>query len=159
MSERAHVSHACMALGIAILGWKCQDETGTSPVIHSNTEATNFRASRLLVQPRPCTYRPLTLVAGVSAEAAGTCGSSPAACDLSELTATEAVKALCDRTITAVAYASAMLKKAEEWECLNAYAHLNATKVRKGGSRYLDNVFMRSRHLRYIATGAASAGP
>ena len=45
------------------------------------------------------------------------------------MTASEAVKSLCAREVTAEEYAQAMVAQAELSACINAYALLNATKV------------------------------
>jgi hypothetical protein len=48
---------------------------------------------------------------------------------LTDLSATQAVDMLCNRDITAVQYASALLAKAQEYECINAWAEINPAKV------------------------------
>ncbi|EIE21247.1 amidase signature enzyme [Coccomyxa subellipsoidea C-169] len=48
---------------------------------------------------------------------------------LTDLSAAQAVEMLCARDITAVQYASALLAKAQEWECINAWAEIDPAKV------------------------------
>ena len=49
---------------------------------------------------------------------------------LTDLSAAQAVEMLCARDITAVQYASALLAKAQEWECINAWAEIDPAKVK-----------------------------
>ena len=49
--------------------------------------------------------------------------------ELTELTAVEAVELLCTKNISAVQYATALLTRAEEIDCLNTYATLDQTRV------------------------------
>jgi hypothetical protein len=63
----------------------------------------------------------------------GTAGASRAsynADQITELTALEAVDLLCSRRVTAVQYATALLNRAAEVDCLNTYASLDRARVR-----------------------------
>ncbi|CAL8466175.1 g5711 [Coccomyxa elongata] len=48
---------------------------------------------------------------------------------LTDLSASQAVDMLCARDVTAVQYASALLAKAQEWECINAWSDINPARV------------------------------
>lgn len=49
---------------------------------------------------------------------------------LTDLSAAQAVQMLCARDVTAVQYASALLAKAQQWECVNAWSEVDAARVR-----------------------------
>ena len=51
---------------------------------------------------------------------------------LADLTATEAVEQLCSRNCTAVQYATALLQRTSEWQCLNAVSAANVTQASPG---------------------------
>ena len=57
------------------------------------------------------------------------CLGAAAAKPLTELTAVEAVDLLCRKKITAVQYASALLDRSGELQCLNTFATLDTTQV------------------------------
>ena len=48
---------------------------------------------------------------------------------LTDLTTVEAVRMLCDRDIIAEEYATALLQKAHEWECINTWADIDPKQV------------------------------
>ena len=50
--------------------------------------------------------------------------------ELVELSAEAAVELLCSRQVTAVQYAQALLERAHNYSCINAFASLPAEKVR-----------------------------
>ena len=70
---------------------------------------------------------------------------------LTDLSAAQAVEMLCARDITAVQYASALLAKAQEWECINAWAEIDPAKVQTASNALaflLYTVMLRaSQHL------------
>ena len=49
---------------------------------------------------------------------------------LTDLSAVQAVEMLCSRDISAVQYASALLAKAREWACINAWSEIDPARVR-----------------------------
>ena len=51
--------------------------------------------------------------------------------DLAALSASKAVELLCTRSITAVDYATALLRTAHAWECINAWSTIDAQRVRQ----------------------------
>jgi mandelamide amidase len=54
---------------------------------------------------------------------------------IAEMTAAQAVELLCSRKMTAVQYAQAMLQRAEQYACINAFAVLDAEKVKTDSMR------------------------
>ena len=59
---------------------------------------------------------------------------------LTELTAVEAVELLCTKKISAVQYASALLTRAEEIDCLNTYASLDQARVSFDANREINHI-------------------
>ena len=56
----------------------------------------------------------------------------------------EAVDQLCSGKITATEYASALIDKAEEWECINSFAYFNTTQV---GPLYLCHSSLKNKKI------------
>ena len=65
--------------------------------------------------------------------------------DLASLSVTDAVALLCARNITAVEYATAIIEKSEQHECLNGYAHFDPDKVSQS-ARYVGRDQAREQH-------------
>ena len=53
---------------------------------------------------------------------------------LADLTATEAVEQLCSKSCSAVQYATALLQRTLEWQCLNAVSAANVTQASPGAA-------------------------